>query len=57
MCAILAIYFTFLSIFLHSFKQVMRPTGKEEEEGVLLTWEELDEKQEKAAGGFTRKGP
>ena len=57
MCAVLAVYFTFLSIFLHSFKQMMRPTGKEEDEGVLLTWEELDEKQEKAAGGFTRKGP
>ena len=44
-CAALPIYFTFPSIFPHSFKQVMRPTGKEEE------------KQEKAAGGFTRKGP
>lgn len=57
MCAVLAIYFTFLFILIHSFKQVMRPTRKEEEEGALLTWEELEEKQGKAAGGFTRKGP
>lgn len=35
----------------------MRPTGKEEEEGVLLVWEELEEKQEKAAGAFSGKGP
>lgn len=56
-CAVLAIHFTFLSLFLHSYKQMKRPTGKEEEEGVLLTWEELKKKQEKAAGGFTRKGP
>lgn len=51
-CAIRGIYFTLLSLLLHSFKWVMRPTGKEEEERVLLSWKELEEKQE-----TQRKGP
>lgn len=38
-----------LSIFLHSFRWVLRPPGKEE----LLLTEELEEKQEKRIGGFT----
>ena len=42
----------FLSVFLHSFRWVLTPPGKEE----LLLTEELEEKQEKRAGSFTGNG-
>lgn len=45
----------YISIYFPSLLQVGAEANRKEE-AVLLTWEELKEKQEKRASGFTGKG-